>query len=213
MRRRLFRRLKPVSKCFGSDRGQCLDRYYIERFLKDNFSAICGQVLEIADDSYTLKFGGSRVTKSEVLHLVEGNPKATIVADLTQSLSLARNSFDCIIFTQTLQHIYDLKSALKNLYRSLKPGGVILATLPGISQISHYDQERWGDYWRFTSSSVEKLFKETFPNSKIKVKAYGNVLAASSFLYGLAAEELTQKELDYQDSSYELLITARVEKT
>jgi hypothetical protein len=46
----------------------------------------------------------------------------------------------------------------------------------------------------------------------VKVEAHGNVLAATSFLHGLAAEELRQKELNYRDPSYELLIALRAVK-
>ena len=45
------------------------------------------------------------------------------------------DAFDCIIFTQTLHFIYDVRLAIQTLHRILKPGGVLLATFPGISQI------------------------------------------------------------------------------
>ena len=32
-----------------------------------------------------------------------------------------------------------------------EPGGSLLLTVPGISQIARYD-DHWGDYWRFTSA-------------------------------------------------------------
>jgi len=38
------------------------------------------------------------------------------------------------VFTQTLHLIYDVRSAIRTLHRVLKPGGVLLATFPGISQ-------------------------------------------------------------------------------
>jgi hypothetical protein len=42
---------------------------------------------------------------------------------------------------------------------------------------------------------------------------HGNVLAAISFLHGLAAEELRPEELDHRDTDYELLITVRARKS
>src|SRR5207302_1422674 len=113
-----------------------IDRYYIENFLARHDSDIHGRVLEIGDDAYTRRFGGSRVTKSDVLHVAEGNPKATLVADLAQADWVPSEIFDCIIFTQTLQFIYDVKTVVRTLFRILKPGGVLLATVPGISQLS-----------------------------------------------------------------------------
>ena len=205
-------RKHPISRRFGIDRGQCIDRYYIEQFLESYREAVRGRVLEIADREYTERFGGGRVTRSDVLHFKEGNPKATLVADLARGENLPSESFDCVILTQTLQHIYEVGSAVQTLQRILKPGGVILATFPGISQISRYDMDRWGDYWRFTTLSAQRLFGEAFGTGNIKVTAYGNVLAAMAFLQGLAAHELKREELDYIDPDYQLVVTVRATK-
>ncbi|MDP2660390.1 MAG: methyltransferase domain-containing protein, partial [Dehalococcoidia bacterium] len=123
-----LRRLQPTSRMFGTDRGRCIDRYYIENFLASHAPDIRGLVLEIGDDTYTRRFGGDRVAKSDVLHFQQGNPGATIVADLTCANHIPSESFDCIILTQTLQFIYDVRAALATLSRILKPGGVLLAT-------------------------------------------------------------------------------------
>jgi hypothetical protein len=103
-------------------------------------------------------------------------------------------------------------AAVKTVFRILKPGGVVLATVPGISKISRYDMDRWGYYWSFTTRSVQLIFKEAFPLENIYIKSHGNVLSAISFLHGLSAGELRQKELDFVDSDYELLITIRALK-
>jgi len=148
-----------------------------------------------------------------VLHAVSGNPKATIVADLTSDNDIASDSFDCIIATQTLQFIYDVRASIRTLHRILKPGGVLLATIPGISQISRYDMQRWGEYWRFTTRSAQKLFEEGFPLSNLSIEAHGNVLAASALLQGLAVEDVRHEELNYRDPDYEVLITVRAVKS
>ncbi len=207
-----MRRLKPISNKFGFDRGFPIGRYYIERFLLTYASNIQGHVLEIRDNNYTRKFGGDRVIKSDVLHVKEGNPMATIVADLTCADNIQSDAFDCIIFTQTLQFIYDVRAAIRTLYRILKPGGVLLATCHGISQISRHDMVRWGEYWRFTTLSARLLFEEVFPVENIEVRAHGNVLTAIAYLYGLAVEELTKQELEYHDPNYELMITIKAVK-
>jgi SAM-dependent methyltransferase len=207
-----LRRVKPVSKYWGFDRGKPVDRYYIEQFLSRHASDIKGHVLEIGDDVYTLQFGRERVTKSDILHVAEGYPKATIVADLTQADHVPSDTFDCIICTQTLQLIYETPKAIRSLHRMLKPGGVLLLTIPGISQISRYDMDRWGDYWRFTLASAKRLFSEVFPEDSVRIDTYGNVLAATAFLHGLSVEELTEDELDYSDPDYEVTIAIRAMK-
>ncbi len=205
-----LRRVSPVSTAFGEDRGQPIDRYYIENFLAHHCQDIQGRVLEIEDNSYTRKYGGRRVKISDVLHVHEGNPQATIVADLTHAGHVPSDAFDCIIFTQTLQFIYDVGSAISTLQRILKPGGVLLATFPSIS--SQSDRHKWCWYWMFTTHSVRQLFEKTLPAGNIDVEAHGNVLVAISFLHGLSAEELSQEELDYHDPNYEVLITLRAVK-
>jgi len=208
-----LRRLEPFSRVCGFDRGLPIDRYYIERFLFAHTSDIQGHVLEIGDDQYTRKFGGNRVTKSDILHVTEGNPKATIVADLTCANHILSDTFDCIIFTQTLQMIYDVWAALRHLYRILRPGGVLLLTSHGISKICRREGiDSWGEYWHFTTQSIRRLFQETFPAANITVEAYGNVLTGLAFLHGLAANELRREELDYFDPEYEVLITVRAVK-
>jgi SAM-dependent methyltransferase len=207
-----LRRLTPISRAWGYDRGLPIDRYYIEQFLSVHATDIKGHVLEVKDNEYTVKYGDDRVTKTDVLHKVEGNPRATIVADLTCAPELPADVFDCIICTQTLQFIYDVKAAIETLHRILKPGGVLLVTVPGISQISRYDMDRWGDYWRFTTLSASMLFAEAFPRSSVTVQAFGNVLSAISLLHGLASEELEEKALDTTDPDYEVLIATRAVK-
>ena len=202
-------RVKPLSCDYGYDRGMPIDRFYIEKFISTHERDIRGHVLEIADDNYTRQFGGDRVIKSDVLHVSAGDPKATLVGDLSSANHIPSNTFDCVIITQTLQLIYDVRAALQTIYRILKPGGVVIATFPGISPISRYDAERWGYYWSFTSQSARRLFGEVFPPDQIQIGVYGNVLSAATFLYGMATEELKQKELEYFDPDYEVIIGVR----
>jgi SAM-dependent methyltransferase len=201
-------RVSPSSPLFGLQ-GRPVDRFYIEDFLEQTSADIQGRVLEIGDQRYTLRFGSSRVTSSDVLHVIPGNPHATIVADLTMAMEIDSSTFDCIILTQTLQMIYDIEAALGTLRRILKPRGVVLATLPGIAPVSRYDMERWGDYWRFTSLSARRLFETAFRPSEIRVEAYGNLLSATAFLRGLAAEDLGAAELSRRDDDYEVVIAVR----
>ncbi|MEQ8791627.1 MAG: hypothetical protein RIC55_35520 [Pirellulaceae bacterium] len=208
---RLLERAEPVSRQFGFDRGQPIDRYYIEAFLHQHRSDVAGRVLEIGAPTYTRLLGG-RGVQSEVLHAVEGNRDATLVGDLASGEGIPADFADCFILTQTLPFIADCRAALASVHRTLRPGGVVLATVPGISQISRYDMDRWGDYWRFTTRSAEMLFGEVFGAENVEVVSYGNVLAAAAFLYGLASDELPRERLDSRDGDYQLLIGVRAVK-
>jgi hypothetical protein len=200
---------EPASRLFGLDRGRPIDRFYIERFLERNSADIRGRVLEVAEPTYTEWFG-SGVERSDVLHIKPGEPKATIVGDLVTGEGIPDEAFDCLILTQTFHVIYEVQAAIEGAHRALKPGGVLLATLPGISQISRVDMDSWGDYWRFTTASARRLFGEAFEH--VEVEAHGNVLAASAFLYGLAWDELEPEEMELRQPDYELLITVRAKK-
>src|SRR5262245_47647458 len=59
--------LPPVTGDWGYSRGQPIDRFYIEQFLSRHRHDIRGHVLEIGDDSYTRRFGETRVTKSTIV--------------------------------------------------------------------------------------------------------------------------------------------------
>jgi SAM-dependent methyltransferase len=209
-----LRRVTPINWAWGCGRGLPIDRYYIEKHLTNCSSDIHGHVLEVGDSRYTRSYGGNRVTKSDVLHVEEGNPEATIVADISTAHQIPSDTFDCIILAQTLHLIYDVRPAIKTLFRILKPGGVVLVTFPGISQISHQSEQGWANswFWSFTVNSAHLLFEEVFPAVNVKIVAYGNVLAAIAFLHGLASEELCQKELDHCDPDYQVLITVRAVK-
>jgi len=197
---------KPVSTLFGYDRGTPIDRYYIEKFLAGKSQLLRGRVLEIGDSSYSRRFGGDNVTAFEVLDATSRNRAATIVGDLTDITTLPEAAFDCFICTQTFNFIFDVQKAVQGAHHVLKPGGVLLATVSGISQISRYDMDRWGDYWRFTTASIDRLFRPVFTEG-VEVETYGNVLAATAFLQGIAVEDLPDPALlDDRDEDYQLVI-------
>jgi SAM-dependent methyltransferase len=205
-------RLEPVSRTFGFDRGKPIDRWYIERFLAAHAADVHGRVLEVAESTYSQSYGDGEVERSDVLHAAPGNAEATIVGDLTTGEGIPAAAFDCFVMTQTLPFIYDVAAAVRGAHRLLKPGGVVLATVPGMSQVSREDKRDWGDWWRFTSQGTRRLFADVFGHDAVEVAAHGNVLAACAFLYGLAAEDLTEVQLAHRDADYELLTTVRAVK-
>src|SRR5262249_1543204 len=116
-----------------------------------------------------------------------------------------------MIVTQTLQYIYDLRATIKHMHGALKPCGILLVTVPGISQI--YRGE-WGKswYWGFSVASVQRLFGDEFGEECIEVKSYGNVFAATIFLQGLALEEVDAVDLEIPDAAYPMVVTVRAQK-
>ena len=209
-----LRRLSPISAIFGQDRDLIsIERYYIEEFLQNNSADVQGRCLEMGDATYIHKFGGDRVTQPDVLNYVEGNPNATIVADLTDAPHIADNTFDCIIITQTLQMIFEVDQAIATLYRILKPGGVVLCTSHGMTRVARREGvDDWGEYWHFTTQSKRRLFGDVFGRENIEVSTVGNVFTCICNLHGLAASEVDQSELDTHDPNYEMLVLVRAQK-
>jgi len=208
-----LRRLSALGNDFGWERGLPIDRFYIDAFLAANAQDIGGHVLEAGEDRYVRQFGGDRLTQVDIVDVYDGNENATIIADLTCADHLPADTFDCIVLTQTIQMIYDVRAALHNVHRILKPGGVFLMTTHGTSRIRRREGvDNWGEYWHFTSQAIKRLFDETFPEAETEITAHGNALSTVAFLHGLAAEDLKPQELDHHDPDFELLISARVVK-
>jgi SAM-dependent methyltransferase len=203
--------VKPYSRAFGCERGTAVDRIYIEHFLEKHKTDIKGIVMEIASSSYIERFGGDRVAKKHVLH-VKGWGKDAIRGNLETGEGLTENMLDCLICTQTLQYIYNLKDTAKNIYNILKPGGVALITVPGIKALSEYDNKNWGEKWSFTSKSLAETFEPVFGSDNVEINSYGNVKIAVAYLYGLCAQDLDSSDFDYNDEMYPFLLTVRVKR-
>jgi SAM-dependent methyltransferase len=198
-----------LSDGFGFDRGTPIDRYYIESFLEENRAAIRGRVLEVKDSKYTQRFGGDVVTR-DVLDVDPTNRNATMVADLAAAESVPAETFDCFVLTQTLQYIFDARSAISHAHRILRPGGILLCTVPAISRIERGFLD--SEYWRFTPASCRQLFGTAFGPANVTVRTYGNVLAAIAFLMGMASEELRRRELADHDEFFPVIVAIRARK-
>ncbi len=186
--------LIPASRLFGCERGKPVDRYYIERFLEANKEYIRGDILEIAETTYAVKYGEDRIRRAYALH-VQGWGGDVLKGNLETGEGIEDVRFDTLIITQTLMFLYDIQSAAKNIYKMLKPGGTALVTVSGISQISRYDADNWGSYYSFHEDAVRRLFEPLFGKEKVKISVFGNVKTAISLLYGLCCEDL--KESDF----------------
>lgn len=205
-----LRRTAPFSRKWGYDRGTPVDRIYIEQFLLRYAGDVKGACLEVMSDDYTVRFGGARVTRRDVLDIDPANTRATVVADLGEEDSLPAGRFDCVLCTQTLHLIPDMRVALANVWRAVAPGGTLLLTVPALgrhdtSKSFHHDR------WRVTQSGLEWMLS-ALPDGRAETVTYGNVLSCTAFLYGLAAEELRADEIDVLDPGFPLIVAARVRK-
>jgi len=210
---------EPVSRVFGFDRGTPIDRRYIEAFLAANAASVRGRVLEVGDDAYSRRFGRGRIECAEVLAFrdagarPQGGAKDVVTGDLTDTATLPAARYDCFVCTQVLNFVYDVAAAVRGAHHVLVPGGTLLVTVAGIGPVSRWDADRWGDFWRFTPQSLERLLREAF-GGDVEVRACGNLGAATALLHGLAVEDLDDPAaLDTGDPDYPVVITARARRT
>jgi peptidoglycan/xylan/chitin deacetylase (PgdA/CDA1 family)/SAM-dependent methyltransferase len=202
----------PLGNNWGFSRGTPIDRFFIERFLTRHQGDIGGHVLEVGDDTYTKKFGAYRVSVSDVVDLRADNPRASITADLRNAPIIPSDSFDCVILTQVLDEIDDVEAALATVVRVLRPGGVALITVPGISQISSNPDEasRWNR--SFYPRTLQRHLVKYFDRKKLIIEGLGNLKTTIGFLAALAQEDLESKDFLLQDDRYPLIVAARGSK-
>ena len=71
-----------------------------------------------------------------------------------------------MICTQTLQLVFDVGAAVQTLHRILKPGGVALVTIPGITQMSG---DEWGTTMQFPAVAVPANEEHRVPTFELEV--------------------------------------------
>jgi len=199
---------EPFSSNWGIDRGTPVDRYFADRFFAENRDLISGRVLEIQNPVYTERYGVD-VRHADSID-IDSQFGPTIVCDLAKAEgAVASNSYDCFLLPFTLPFVRDLKGALRNVMRIVKPGGTILATTSLLSPVF----AEYPEYWRMTESGWRELLAREWPGQEIEVRTHGNCVSAVASILGLAQEELTTEELDRDDPRFPVLISIKARKT
>lgn len=203
-----LRRLEPISDFYGLDRGTPIDRVYIEQFVHQHCERIRGSVVEVGDATLTMRFGGTRVSRAQVIDIDPSNRLATLVVDLDDPGAVPTETFDCIVLTQVLQFLRRPEVALRSLWEGLRVGGTMLVTVPSLSRTDVAAAS--SDHWRWTPAGLSVFLGQVLPEAQIDVHGLGNLITCVGFLHGIAAEELRDGELDHCDPAFPLLACARV---
>lgn len=112
---------------------------------------------------------------------VKSNNKSFEIIDLTKKIKFSRY-YDRIIIFNVLEHVSDLKVALKNLYRLLGKNGELIGSTPFLYRVHGAPK----DYSRFTADFLYQEFKLAgFKNVRIEYLGYGPFLASFSIVHGI----------------------------
>jgi SAM-dependent methyltransferase len=196
----------PVSDMYGFDRGTPIDRPYIEAFLTTHADDVRGCVLEVKDPGYAERFGAGRTSQIDVIDLEPG-PTVSYVADLDERGSLPTGTYDCIILTQVFEFL-DPDRALPNLWAALRPGGVLLMSVPCLTRL----ELPRGDLWRFTADGLAHLLASHLPGAEVHTEQHGNAPAAAAYLIGFAVEEVGEGILEPDDWRFPIVTMGRVRR-
>jgi SAM-dependent methyltransferase len=168
-------------------------RHYIDLFLEKFRGEIRGRCVEFMPPYYRERCIARGGIESYDVWDVEQSPVATIVGDLQSAPQIASASFDCIIATHVLCNIARPWLASAEMLRILKPGGVVLCTVPMVLQ-GHAPHPR--DYWRFTPDTLPVLFEDF---SRVEVHSYGNAATASGSPQFLMKWHFPKRVLNHHD--------------
>ncbi|SDT86160.1 Methyltransferase domain-containing protein [Verrucomicrobium sp. GAS474] len=200
---------RPLDGFWGWGRGTPIHRWYLDRFIEEHAADIGGHVLEFSEDRYATRHGGARVTKLDIVDLEATNRAATIVADLTKPNAVPSAAFDCILCTHVLHLVGDYPAMLAEFHRMLKPGGVLLVAVPQMSMAAAKDMP-WIEFWRFTPVGLGLALEKDFGPGAAAIRGYGNSLTSAAEIRGLAAEDMTERELLVDDNRFAVEVCGRV---
>jgi len=98
-----------------------------------------------------------------------------IVADLCDT-QLPENTYDLIIVSQTLEHIYDFTKAILECSRILKPNGYLIIDCPFM--YPYHGTSDYGDYWRISHQALRKQLTHA-GLQVISCNIYGDILTSA----------------------------------
>lgn len=131
-----------------------IDRIYSEHSAQKNVQTLLGKTLEILNDgSLGLDVGGQRRLHPHLRTLnLEPIHKADYIAD-AEAIPMPDETFALVVTQETLEHLKNPDRAMNEMYRVLKPGGLLFCQVPFI--IGYHPAP--GDFWRFTKEGIAAL--------------------------------------------------------
>lgn len=153
-------------------RGKSLPRILINNRMR-RIPKIKGKILDLASGtirpSYYRFLRVDKDVKIVSVNITD-ELKPDIKADLEKPFSFKDEEFDNVFCFNLLEHVYDYGNVINESFRILKNDGRFIGTIPFLGSV-HADPD---DYFRYTKSTLEKIFTEAgFKEIKIEPLGYG----------------------------------------
>lgn len=88
--------------------------------------------------------------------IIQSDRNKVDIICLATDLPFENNHFDTVLCSQVMEHVYDYKIMINEIYRVLKKDGIIILTVPFAWEL----HEEPHDYCRFTKHSLKKIFED-----------------------------------------------------
>ena len=123
--------------------------------LKSNLSGICLDI-GCGDMPYkeTIEKYVERYDTSDIEERIEG---VTYVCSSTDMGIIPDNEYDSVTCLQVLEHVPDPFKSISEMNRILKPGGILLITVPHLSRI----HEAPYDFFRYTKFGLREILEKS----------------------------------------------------
>jgi SAM-dependent methyltransferase len=72
----------------------------------------------------------------------------------------SRDTFDCVVATDVLEHIADDRTAFNKLVDLVRPGGTVVITVPAMQSLFGFHDEELGHYRRYSKASLRQLVEQ-----------------------------------------------------
>lgn len=179
----------------GYSRGTPIDRYYLDKFIREIRTYVAGHTLEIGGIRENQdRYGFTNAVSYQTIDLIQ-QPGVDIIGDIHDPNLVEHNSLDSIILFNVLEHCERPWVIIENVYNWLRGSGSVFCMVPNAQRI-HGDPK---DYWRILPDGMKVLF------AKFSTKTffiYGNPITVIAAMMGVAAEELSSEELNSLNPEY-----------
>lgn len=166
------------------------DRELLRRFVAAHAPAMRGHILDIGGGNRRYASLFAHAASFEVVDVDPGQqPDVVASAD---SLPMDDATYDGILCTQVLGDVWDVRRAVAEMVRVLKPGGLLLIT----ESLLNEEHDAPQDFWRFTQYALRKLLE---PSCSIRVLeargGYFSQRAQQAIRYRIAKYNLYHRPL------------------